>query len=172
MSEQSLASGSPGLTSLRDQAGAWWQGRAPRERQGVLVALAVVVVFVAWSLLVQPALRVARTAPAQIDALDAQLDQMKRVAEQSTGLRSAAPVSPAQAAQALKAATDRLGAKARLTQQGDRATLTLSGVGGDALPGWLGEARSAARARPIDAQLQRGSDGYTGSIVVGVGVGP
>jgi general secretion pathway protein M len=50
--------------------------------------------------------------------------------------------------------------------------LTLSGVTGDALRSWLGEARSAARARPIDAQLQRGAEGYTGSIVVGLGVGP
>jgi general secretion pathway protein M len=164
--------GSPALTSLREQAGNWWRARAPRERQMVMVALALIVVFVGWTLLLQPAWRVAQAAPAQIDQLNAQVEAMKRVAAESRNLRSAAPVSPTQAALALKAATDRLGDKARLTVQGDRATLSLSGVTGDALRGWLGEARSAARARPIEAQIQRDADGYKGSLVVAIGVGP
>ncbi|MBS0447283.1 MAG: type II secretion system protein M [Proteobacteria bacterium] len=172
MSEPAASSASPALASLRAQAATWWQARAPRERQLVAVAGIVIVVFICWSLLVRPALKVAQTAPAQIDALDAQLDQMKRVAAQSTGLRATPPVSPTQAGQALKAATEHLGDKAKLLLQGDRATLTLSGVSGDALRGWLNEARSAARARPIDAQLQRGPDGYAGTLVVTIGAAP
>lgn len=172
MNDRAMAADGSALTSLRAQARTWWEGRAPRERQLVAVMAAVVVFFIAWSIFVQPAWKTARMAPAQIDALDLQLEQMKRTAAQSQGLRGAAPVSAPQAAQALKAATDRLGDKARLTQQGTRATLTLSGVTGDALRAWMSEARSSARARPIEAQLQRGPDGYTGSIVVGLGVGP
>ena len=77
-----------------------------------------------------------------------------------------AAVSPAQAAAALKAATDRLGSAGRLSLQGDRASLTLTGVSPEALRSWLLEARSAARVRPSEAQLTRGPQGYSGSIVV------
>jgi general secretion pathway protein M len=85
-------------------------------------------------------------------------------------LRSATRVAPTQAAAALKAATDRLGTNARLAMQGDRATLTLvDGVSPDALQAWLGEVRSGARARPVDAQLQRGPNGYSGTLGVTLG---
>ena len=164
---------SPGLASLRQQANAWWQTRAPRERQAIVVVAIVVGLFVVWSLFVQPALRIATEAPAQIDQLDAQYQQMQRIAAEATTLRGATRVSPTQAAAALKAATDRLGANARLTQQGERATLTLTGgVSAEALRAWLNEARSGARARPVDAQLQRGPTGYTGSVSLTLGGTP
>ena len=163
---------SPALASLRQQAGAWWQARAPRERQGVAVIALVLGAFLVWSLFVQPALRTAREAPAQLDRLEAQYQQMQRVAAESGGLRGAARVSPQQAALALKAATDRLGERARLQVQGDRATLTLSGVGADALRAWLSEARSGARARPVEAQLQRGPLGFSGTLGLTLGGAP
>lgn len=161
----------PALASLRQQAGTWWRSRTPRERQAVAGVALVLGLFVAWSLLVQPALRTVRAAPAQLDKLEAQYQQMQRVAAESGALRGAARVSPQQAALALKAATDRLGDRARLSLQGDRATLTLTGVNPEALTAWLGEARSGARARPVDAQLQRGPQGYTGTLGVTLGGG-
>ena len=80
--------------------------------------------------------------------------------------KAAPPVPPAQSAVALKAASDRLGDKAKLSLQGERAVLTLNGVGAEALRSWLAEVRSGARARPIDAQLTRGPQGFTGTLVV------
>jgi len=166
-------SASPGLATLRQQAIGWWQARTPRERQAVIVVALVLSLFVLWSLFVQPALRTAREAPAQLDVLEAQYQQMQRIANEATTLRSATRVSPTQAAAALKAATDRLGANARLSIQGERATLTLtSGVSVEALRAWLNEARSGARARPVDAQLQRGPAGYGGSISLTLGGAP
>lgn len=163
---------SPAMASLRQQAGTWWQARTPRERQAVVVVAIVVGLFFVWSLLVQPALRTVTEAPAQLDRLDAQYQQMQRIAGESTALRAAPRVAPAQAALALKAATDRLGDRGRLVMQGDRATLTLNtGVTPEALRAWLNEARSGARARPVEAQLQRGPLGYTGTIGVALGVG-
>ena len=164
---------SPGLATLRQQAGTWWHARTSRERQAVIVVALVLGLFAVWSLFVQPALRTAREAPAQLDLLEAQYQQMQRIANEATTLRGATRVSPTQAAAALKAATDRLGANARLTMQGDRATLTLtSGVSVEALRAWLGEARSGARARPIDAQLQRSPTGYSGSLSLTLGGAP
>lgn len=156
---------SPAMASLRQQAGTWWLARTPRERQAVVVVGLVVGAFVVWSLFIQPALTTITKAPAQLDQLDAQYQQMQRIANETTALRAAPRVAPAQAAQALKAATDRLGERGRLVILGDRATLSLvTGVSPDVLRAWLNEARSGARARPVEAQLQRGPLGYTGTI--------
>ena len=74
-----------------------------------------------------------------------------------------------QAATALRAATAQLGERAKLAIQGDRATLTFTGVPADALRAWLGEARSAARARPTEAQLVKAATGYSGSVTLSLG---
>ena len=168
------AMNSPGAqATLRQQAASFWRARTPRERQAVvLVALAVLLLLI-WSMLVAPAMRAIREAPAQLDQLEAQTQQMQRAANEVETLRGATRVAPAQAMAALKTATDRLGANAKLVVQGERATLTISGngVNSTALRAWLTEARSGARARPIEAQLQRGTAGYTGTLGVVLGSG-
>ena len=161
----------PAIAQTRDQARTWWKTRAPRERAALLAAAGVVGLFIVWLVFVQPAWRTLRDTPAQLDQLDAQLQQMQRLAAESQSLRGVAPVSQAQAAAALKSATDRLGDKARLSLQGERASLTLNGVSPEGLRGWLLEARSAARARPVEAQLTRGPQGYTGTLAVSLGTG-
>ncbi|HEX6706326.1 MAG TPA: type II secretion system protein GspM [Albitalea sp.] len=161
----------PALASLRTQARTRWRSFAPRERLALAVGGGLLAVFIAWSLLVAPAWRVSREAPSELDRLDAQLQQMQRLAADAKTLKGAPPVSPAQAMAPLKSATERLGDKASLVFQGDRATLTLTGVSGDALRDWLGEARSAARARATDVQLNRSPEGYSGTVVVSLGTG-
>jgi general secretion pathway protein M len=131
----------------------------------------VLLLFVAWLLLVAPALRTVREAPKRIDQLDAQLQQMQRLAAEGRELRNTAPMPAAQAAIVLKASTERLGERAKLSVQGERAVLTLNGVSGEQLRSWLAEARSGARARPVEAQLNRGPQGYTGTLVVSLGTG-
>lgn len=163
---------SPALTSLRQQAGTWWRSRTPRERQAIALVGLVALAFVVWSLLIQPALTTVTRAPAQLDLLDAQLQQMQRISSESGALRAAPRVASGQAAQALKAATDRLGERGKLVMLGDRATLTLTGASPEALRAWLSEARSGARARPVEAQLQRGPLGYSGTIGVALGGNP
>lgn len=155
----------------RQQLSLRWQALAPRERAMIGWAAAALGALLLWLVAVQPALRSLREVPAQIDAVDAQLQAMRALAAETTGLRGATPVSTAQAVAALTAATERLGSKGRLAVQGDRATLTLTAVDTDALRTWLELARSAARARPVEAQLSRGPTGYTGSLVVTLGAG-
>lgn len=161
----------PPLAGLRAQARERWRALAPRERLALGAAFALVGIFVAWSVAVQPALRTLREAPARLDQLEAQLQQMQRLAAESKTLKGAAVVSPAQAAVTLKSATDRLGDKASLLMHGDRATLTVTGVQADALRAWLIEARSVAHARAIDVRLARSAQGYAGTVVVSYGGG-
>ncbi len=149
-----------------------WQGLAPRDRRGLLAIGIVLGLFLLWLVAIQPALRTLRDAPTQLDALDTQLQSMQRLASEATQLRATAPISAEQSAQALKAASERLGAAAKLNLQGDRAVLIVNGLSSGALRQWLAEARAGARARPLEAQLSRGPNGYTGTLVVAIGGGP
>jgi general secretion pathway protein M len=161
----------PALSAWQGAAFARWQALAPRERRLVGIGGSVLLFFLVWMVFVQPAWRTVRDAPAHIDRLDTQLQQMQRLAAESRELRGASPMAAAQAAVVLKAATDRLGEKARLSVQGERAVLTLNGVSGEQLRSWMAEARSGARARPVEAQLNRSPQGYNGTLTVTLGVG-
>ena len=166
MSVDNTAALQPGIAGVRAHAGQVWRSRAPRERQLIAAGAIAVAVLLVWLIAVQPALRTLRETPAELDRLDAQWQQMQLAAFESAALRSASPVPPAQANEALRAATERLGGKGKIALQGDRAVLTFSGLPFEALRNWLGEVRSAARARPVEAQLLKGASGYSGSISI------
>jgi general secretion pathway protein M len=153
-------------------ASAWWRTLPARDRSLAVLAGAVLVLFLLWLLVLQPALATLRLAPVEMDRLELQLQTMQRLAAESAELRATPPVNPEQAQAALKAATERLGDKAKISLQGDRAVLTLNGAGTEALRGWLAEARSGARARPLEANLMRSGSGYSGTLVVAVGGAP
>jgi general secretion pathway protein M len=146
-----------------------WAALADRERQAALLAAAVLGLFLLWVVALQPAIRTVREAPKRLDALDLQLQTMQRLASEARELRAAPPVAPAQAAAALRAASERLGDKGRLVQQGERAVLTVTEIGADDLRTWIAEARAAARARPVELKLTRGTQGYSGTLVVALG---
>jgi general secretion pathway protein M len=146
-----------------------WQSLSPRDRRLLAFAAGVLGAYLFWLVLLQPAWRTLREAPAQIDALDAQLQQMQALATEAAELRTAPTLSTEQAAAALRAASSRLGPKGRLVLQGERGVLTVTGASGTQLREWLTEARTGAHARPVEAQLTRGAQGWGGTIVVALG---
>jgi general secretion pathway protein M len=160
-----------GLKVLADWQARWKQLDA-RERVLVLVAASVLALALLWWVGVQPAWQTLRAAPARLDALDAQTLTMRRLADQVRELRQAPPPSTAQAAQALKAASERLGPAARLSVQGDRAVLTVEGLDPQALRSWLAEVRTGARARTVEAQLVRSGPGFSGTVTVVIPTSP
>ncbi len=161
-----MSAANPALKPLQ----AWWAGLAARERRMVAVAAAVVVLGAVWMLAVQPAWRTLQRAPAEIEKLDAQLQAMQRLATEAQQLRAAPPVTAEQAGAALQAATARLGEQGKLALQGSgRAVLTLNNAGSGALRDWLAEARAGARAKPLEANLSRGAQGYSGTVVLSYG---
>lgn len=164
-----------GLEALRAQWAPWrerWGRLAPRERRLSAAALLLLGLFLVFTVAVRPAWRTLQQTPAQLDQLDADLQTMQRLAAEVRELRATAPIGTAQSALALKAATDRIGERARLTLQGDRAVLTLDGVGPAALRSWLLEVRTGARARAISAQLLRGPQGFSGTVTLALGGTP
>jgi len=160
------------LNAIQQQFGSRWGSLAARERRYVVASALLVGGALVWMFAIQPAWRVVSEAPAKLDQLDAQLQNMLRLSTESSVLRAAPPVAPSQAAMALKTASERLGDSAKLVMQGDRATLTLTGVNADALRAWLQEARSTARARPVEMQLVRNPRGFSGTLVVTLGGTP
>lgn len=156
----------------RQQLATRWGALAPRERAWVQAAGAVIGAFLLWSCAIQPAWRTTRAAPAQLDRLGAQLQTMQRLAAEATELRNTAPVAPTQAGAALKSATERLGSRAQMVLQGDRATVTVRGLSGDDLRNWLADVRSGARGRATEIQLAHDAQGYSGTVVLILGSGP
>lgn len=160
------------LQDLRKQWQTRWAAMAPRERQMATIAAWLLAVTLLVLVGIRPAWKTLSQAPTQLRELDGQLDQMRRLAEESQALRQRPPVPPLQAEAALRSATERLGAGAKLSLQGDRATLTLTKVPGDALATWLDEARGAARAKPMEAGLMQVEPGvYSGNISLALGPG-
>lgn len=142
------------------------------ERRLLTVAAWLAAVTVVVMVGIRPAWRTLQTVPTQMQAVEAELAVMRQQADEAQTLRQRPPVPPVQADAALQAATTRLGAGARLSRQGDRAVLTFQGVSGEALAIWLEEVRVGARARPLEAEWQRGAEGaYQGSVTLSLGGG-
>lgn len=156
-------------SEVRSQLVQRWNAFAPRERVMVGAMAAALAFLVLWLLAVRPAWRTLSEAPAKRAQADAQLFEMQGLAAEAKQLRALPPLSPSSAEQALKSATERLGAKGKVVTQADRATLTLTGATGEDIRQWLAEARSGARARPVEANLTRSGDGYNGTLVVALG---
>lgn len=157
------------LTDTRNQLLARYARLDARERQMVVIIVAAVTFLVVWLALVRPAMNTLETAPALRDQADAQLLQMQAISNEARQLRALPPVPQSVAEQVLKSATDELGGKAKISVQGDRATLSVTGINGEELRKWLIQARGGARARPVEADLVRAGDGYNGTLIVTIG---
>ena len=150
-----------------------WTTLSPRDQRLVGIAAAVLGAYLLWALALAPALATLRRVPAQQVALDQQWQHMQRLSAEAQQLRGAVPVPPAQAAQAVVAATARMGAAAKLNLQGDRGVLTLQSASAPQISAWLAEVRAGARGRVSDAVLTQAGPGlYSGSLSLVIGGGP
>jgi general secretion pathway protein M len=107
-------------------------------------------------LLLAPALTTLRHAAQERVELAAQAQQMQRLSRQAEALKALPRMNAADALRALQTATDpRLGQAAKLTAQGERASVTLTRVSAAQLAAWLADARANARATVQDMRLTR-----------------
>jgi general secretion pathway protein M len=157
------------IAETRDQLQARYAKLDARERQMVIVIAGLLAFLLVWLILVRPAWKTLDEAPALRAQADAQLLQMQAISSEAKQLRALPPVSQPVAEQVLKSATADLGGKAKISVQGDRATLSVTGINGEDLRKWLLQARGGARARPVEATLTRAGDGYNGTLVVAIG---
>jgi general secretion pathway protein M len=148
-----------------------WQALAPRERLLLAIGGTVLAGGLLWSVALAPAWRTLQRVPAEIAQQERALQQMRERATEVAQYRAVPPVPTAQAQQALNAATGRLGARGKLTLQGqDRAVLACSACSGADLVTWLAELRAGARGHVTEATLTQSAPGrYDGQLVVQYG---
>ncbi len=141
-----------------------WKALPRRERMLAAVVASLMSAAALWWLALGPALATLRTAPAQRQALDQQMQRMRQLEAQAQAIRatqqSLPPLGRDEAQRALEATVKQhFGEAARLSLSGEGATLTLAGVSGDALARWLAQARLEARTLPVEARLNRQGSG-------------
>ena len=149
-----------------------WAALSRRDRRLLGGAALLLGGYLLWALAIAPAWRTLASAPAQLDALDLQAQQMQSLASEAALLRAVAPVPIDQAQAALTAATERLGPPGKLSLQGERALLIVKGVNPTQLSAWLAEVRAGARARVVEANLTQSGVGlYDGSLTLAISAG-
>ncbi len=156
-------------SSIWQRGQAAWTALAARERLLVGSVLAVVALAVLWWVGLSPALDILRNAESRHRSLDAQLQTMRALAAEAGSLQTLPRIKTADSLKALDLSVkQRLGATAQLAVAGERATVTLRGVSAEALTQWLAQARSNARAVPVEARLSLNAarTGWDGSVVL------
>ena len=137
------------FAALAASAAAGWARLHARERRLVLLAAAVVLGALLWQLALAPAVRMLRQAEGERAALQARWQQMQLLKSEAEALQAMPRLAPGQAQRALQESVEQtLGAAARLSITGDRATLTLKAAPATALAQWLQQARVNVRAVP------------------------
>ena len=130
-----------------------WAALALREQRAVWLAVGVVLAGLLWALLLGPALRVLRSAPADLERVSDALDHMQRLQRRARSLQAQATIPAAVLLKQLQDSVPQLGAGASLQVLGDQATLTLRQVSAAALAGWLAD--GGQRMRPSEVHLLR-----------------
>ncbi len=139
---------------------AHWHRLPRRERNGLKLALLLVLALLLWTFSVAPALATLRSADAQAKALGSQLQQVQAMQAEAQALQTQPVLSFDEAVRALTATTQQtLGTSAQLRVAGERASVTLKDTSPDALAQWLVQARLNARSVPLEARLVRASTG-------------
>lgn len=145
-----------------------WAQSSPREQRLVRGALSLLALALVWFVAVSPALRTLRSAQIQGPQLRTQLQDMLQLQAQAQALQTQTGAPAQDSKDALEAALPTLGASARMSVTGDRATVTLEGSSADALAQWLTQARLNARARPLELHLTQSQGLWKGRIVLQV----
>lgn len=152
-----------------DAARRAWERLALRERRLVAVGTAVLLLSLVWMLGIAPALKTLRSAPAQLQTLDTQLESMRRLAAQAKSLQSRPAVTRETALRTLESSLQqRFGASAQFNVVGERVTVTFKGAAPEALAQWLSQVRLNARALATQARLTRNAGGWDGSLVLDI----
>lgn len=161
---------SAGAQGFTAQLATALSGLSPRELRAVRLAAWVVSLGLLWWVALAPAISTLRMADRRHATLDQTLSRMQAMAASAEVLRSQnATPPPARelAVRVIEESTRALGSGAQMSLQGDRATVTLRAVAPGALAQWLQQLRINARVLPVQVQMQRGPDGWSGQIVLG-----
>ena len=148
---------------------AWERLPAP-QRRWLGTAAWLLVLLALWQFSLAPALATWRQSPEQHRLLDTQWQAMQAQVQALQVLQDLPRTDRSRATEALTQSLKPLGAQARLSMEGGRATVSLQGLPADALAGWLSSVRTDAQVVPVEADLQRrpGAALWDGRVVLAV----
>lgn len=144
-----------------------WAQRNPREQKLLAWGAVVLLLAAVWSLALAPAWRTWQEAPAQQARLDAQTQTMRQLQAQAQNLQKPNPITRSESARWLESSLTELGPNAKLSLQGERATLSVDAAPAQALARWISLAREHAVALPVQAQLQANASSDTPGLLRG-----
>ncbi len=146
-----------------------WRDATARERLSIIVMLLVVVGAVLVALLVMPAWRVVRSAPATLTSLDAKVLAMRA---QAAELRAAPAATPPSVSAPLSAERELAGAGASVSEARDTVpgnittTVNLKNVEGARLAAWLAKPEVQKQLLRLNITRDAATGRVTGSAVL------
>ena len=134
-----------------------WAQRSPREQNLLRLGAVLFLLIALWQWAVAPAWRTWQEAPTRQALLDSQTQSMRQLQAQAQGLQKPSAVSRNEAIQWLEKNLSALGPNAKISLQGDNATLRVESAPASAMAQWLSQARDNAQTLPLQGQMQRHS---------------
>ena len=132
-----------------------WALMSPRERYLSTLAASAVGILLVWAVALAPALKSLQKSEAQRLVLDSQMQQMLALQAEARQLAAQPKIGRDAALRALRESVAALGSGAQMQSSGERAIVTLQGVPAATVAAWLGQARTDARAIPVEVRLVR-----------------
>ncbi len=154
-----------------------WNNASSRERLLVVVMVLIVCGALGFALLVRPAWRVVRAAPATLQTLDTRVLTMRTHAAQLRAAPAAAAVATPAAAALLFATERDLGGPGATvsdtrdaTSAGTAMTLTLKGVDGAQLATWLAKPEVQTQLQQMNLARDAISGRVSGTVTVRISI--
>lgn len=132
-----------------------WALMSPRERYLSTLAASAVGILLVWAIALAPALKSLQKSQAQRLVLDSQMQQMLALQAEARQLAAQPKMGREAALRALRESVAALGTGAQMQSSGERAIVTLQNVPAATVAAWLGQARTDARAIPVEVRLVR-----------------
>ena len=135
-----------------------WLTLQPRERLGLQVSMALLGLYLLWTLALAPALATLSGPETQRKRLETQLQRMQALSAQASAIRSEARPAPKDWRQELKGSLSGLG-QAQLIESGGTLQVQLQACDAQALGRWLAELAPRWRLHISQASLRTDAQG-------------
>jgi general secretion pathway protein M len=137
-----------------------WQNLSPREQTGLKLSATLLLAALVWALLLQPVWRLWQVHEQEGATLEQQRQQMVLLQAQAQALQKRTPLSRDEALRTLQALTRQALPAAQLAAQTDRVSISFKAASAASLAAWLQSIRENAQVRVLEAQWQRGPEGF------------
>ena len=143
-----------------------WNEASAREQSAMKLGATLVLLALLWWIGLQPALSTIKSTRVQMPLVRAQYEQMLQLQAQAGVLRAQAQQAVPDAKALLQESVPSLEKNARLTAQGERATVTFKEVRPADLARWLEQVRLKAHSRVLEMHISQTTGLWSGAVVL------